>query len=127
MVSRLTAYSRNGAEIAAFSQKTQDQIHGGNDKLRPGDLRYVDVNGDGYIDGNDRTNIGDPHPDVTVGFNANIAYKGFDFSITGNGAFGQQILRTWANQDFLEQNPNKKIIYGSWKGEGSSDKAPYLR
>lgn len=115
---------QNGAEIAAFSQKTQDQIHGGNDKLRPGDLRYVDVNGDGYIDGNDRTNIGDPHPDVTVGFNANIAYKGFDFSITGNGAFGQQILRTWANQDFLEQNPNKKIIYGSWKGEGSSDKLP---
>lgn len=115
---------QNGAEIAAFSQKTQDQIHGGNDKLRPGDLRYVDVNGNGYIDGNDRTNIGDPHPDVTVGFNANIAYKGFDFSITGNGAFGQQILRTWANQDFLEQNPNKKIIYGSWKGEGSSDKLP---
>ena len=115
---------QNGEQIAAFSEKCQDKVHGGNDKLRPGDLIFVDVNGDGSIDDNDRTNIGDPHPDVTLGVNANVSYKGFDFSITGNGAFGQQILRTWANQDFVELNPSKKIIYGSWKGEGTSDKLP---
>ena len=87
-------------------------------------LIFVDANGDGVIDDNDRTNIGDPHPDVTMGANINLAYKGFDFSITGNGAFGQQILRTWANQDFLQENLNKKIVYGSWKGEGTSKKLP---
>ena len=115
---------QNGEQIAEFSQKYQDKIHGGNDKLRPGDLIFVDANGDGNIDDNDRTFIGDPHPDVTLGLSANVAYKGFDFSITGNGSFGHQILRTWANQDFLEQNLNKKIVYGSWKGEGTSDKLP---
>ncbi len=115
---------QNGEQIAEFSQKYQDKIHGGNDKLRPGDLIFVDANGDGNIDDNDRTFIGDPHPDVTLGLSANVAYKGFDFSITGNGSFGHQILRTWANQDFLEQNLNKKIVYGSWKGEGTSNKLP---
>ncbi|MCQ2128885.1 MAG: TonB-dependent receptor [Bacteroidaceae bacterium] len=115
---------QNGEQIAEFSEKYQDKLHGGNDKLRPGDLIYVDTNGDGFIDDNDRTNIGDPHPDVTMGANINLAYKGFDFSITGNGAFGQQILRTWANQDFLQENLNKKIVYGSWKGEGTSNKLP---
>ncbi len=115
---------QNGEQIAEFSKKYQDKVHGGNDKLRPGDLIFVDTNGDGSIDDNDRTNIGDPHPDVTLGVNANVSFKGFDFSISGNGAFGQQILRTWANQDFVEQNLNKKIVYGSWKGEGTSNKLP---
>lgn len=114
---------QNGAQIAEFTQKYNDTMHG-NDKLRPGDLIYVDANGDGNIDDNDRTFIGDPHPDVTLGLSANVSYKGFDFSISGNGAFGQQVLRTWANQDFLEQNLNKKIVYGSWKGEGTSNKLP---
>ena len=115
---------QNGEQIAEFSKKYQDKVHGGNDKLRPGDLIFVDTNGDGSIDDNDRTNIGDPHPDVTLGVNANVSFKGFDVSISGNGAFGQQILRTWANQDFVEQNLNKKIVYGSWKGEGTSNKLP---
>ncbi len=112
---------QNGEQIAEFSKKYQDKVHG---DLRPGDLIFVDANGDGNIDDNDRTFIGDPHPDVTLGLSANVAYKGFDFSITGNGSFGHQILRTWANQDFLEQNLNKKIVYGSWKGEGTSNKLP---
>ncbi len=115
---------QNGDQIAEFTQKYQDKVHGGNDKLRPGDVIFVDANGDGNIDDNDRTFIGDPHPDMTLGLSANVSYKGFDFSVTGNGAFGHQILRTWANQDFLEQNLNKKIVYGSWKGEGTSDKLP---
>lgn len=115
---------QNGEQIRQFSEKYEDKLHGGNDKLKPGDLIYRDVTGDNIIDDNDRTMIGDPHPDVTVGLNLNLAYKGFDFSVTGAGAFGQQILRTWANQDFLTENLNKKIVYGSWKGEGTSNKLP---
>ena len=115
---------QNGEQIAEFSQKYEDKVHGGNDKLRPGDLIFVDTDGNGSIDDNDRTFIGDPHPDVTLGVNINLAYKGFDFAATGNGAFGHEILRTWANQDFLEENLNKKIVYGSWKGEGTSNKLP---
>ena len=115
---------QNGEQIARYAEKIDDKVHGGSANLRPGDLIFVDVNGDGAIDDNDRTNIGDPHPSVTMGVNANAAYKGFDFTISGNGAFGQKILRTWANQDFLPQNLTKKIVYGSWKGEGTSNKLP---
>ena len=115
---------QNGEQIAEFAAKYDDKVHGGSANLRPGDLIFVDTNGDGAIDDNDRTNIGDPHPDVTIGVNAHASYKGFDFSVTGNGAFGQEILRTWANQDFLPQNLTKKIVYGSWKGEGTSNKLP---
>ncbi len=114
---------QNGEQIAEYTKKYNDTMHG-NDKLRPGDLIFVDADGNGVINDNDRTYIGDPHPDVIMGITANVAYKGFDFAITGNGAFGQQVLRTWANQDFLEQNLNKKIVYGSWKGEGTSNKLP---
>ncbi|MCQ2229195.1 MAG: TonB-dependent receptor [Bacteroidales bacterium] len=113
---------QNGQQIAEYDKK--DNIHGGNDKLRPGDLIFVDTNNDGEIDNNDRTFIGDPHPDVTMGISLNLGFKGFDFSLTGAGAFGQQILRTWANQDFPVQNLTKKIVNGSWKGEGTSNKLP---
>ena len=47
----------------------------------PGDIRYVDVNGDGVIDTKDRTNIGDPIPTATMGFNLQLDYKTFDFLI----------------------------------------------
>lgn len=115
---------QNAAEIAAYAAKIDDTMHGGSANLKPGDVRFVDANGDGAIDDNDRTMIGNPHPDVTVGLSINFGYKGLDLSLTGAGAFGQQVLRTWANQDFPTENINKKIIYGSWKGEGTSDKLP---
>ncbi|MDD2416563.1 MAG: TonB-dependent receptor, partial [Parabacteroides sp.] len=44
---------------------------------QPGDLIFVDTNGDGSITENDRTQIGNPHPDFTLGLNLNFSYKGF--------------------------------------------------
>ncbi|MCQ2236075.1 MAG: TonB-dependent receptor [Bacteroidales bacterium] len=114
---------QNQTEIEEFRAQYTDKMHG-NDKLKPGDVRYVDVTGDNIIDDRDRTNIGDPHPDVTAGLTITLGYKGFDFALTGAGAFGQQILRPWANQDFSLQNPTKAMVYKSWKGEGTSNKLP---
>src|SRR5690606_39609396 len=48
---------------------------------RPGDLRFVDVNQDGAINNLDRTDIGDPFPDLTYGFRLGGDYKGFDLQI----------------------------------------------
>ena len=114
---------QNQAQIDAFNAKYSDTIHG---TITPGDVIFVDVNGDGVIDANDKTNIGDPHPDVNIGFNIHAEYKGFDFSVTGAGAFGQQIVRTWDNNESSITNLNKKILYGSWKGEGTSNFLPKL-
>ena len=58
---------------------------------QPGDLIYVDRHHDGVIDEKDKTMIGNPHPDWRLGFSVNLGWKGFDFSVTTSGAFGQQL------------------------------------
>ena len=63
-----------------------------------GGLRYVDVNGDGKIDANDRTIIGSPHPDFTAGLNLGFRMGRWDFSATLLGSFGGQIYD--AQKDF---------------------------
>ncbi|MCR5130897.1 MAG: TonB-dependent receptor [Prevotella sp.] len=56
-----------------------------------GDLKYKDVNGDGIIDENDKTNIGSPFPDFTFGWNNTFTYKNFDLTIFINGNYGSKI------------------------------------
>jgi outer membrane receptor protein involved in Fe transport len=47
--------------------------------VRPGDIKFKDLNGDGVINDDDRTYIGNPNPRVTYGFNLGASFKGFDF------------------------------------------------
>ena len=53
------------------------------------------TNGDGAITEDDKTMIGDPNPDYRLGFSLNLGYKGWDFSVTTNGAFGQQVVKSY--------------------------------
>lgn len=59
---------------------------------KPGDLKFLDVNGDDKIDGNDRTNIGSGFPKFTYGLGADLAYKGFDLSFFFQGVSGYDIF-----------------------------------
>jgi TonB-linked SusC/RagA family outer membrane protein len=59
---------------------------------KPGDLIFVDLNNDGKINDNDRTNIGDPNPKYIAGFNINLNYKDFDLSIFSIGMFGHKVF-----------------------------------
>jgi TonB-linked SusC/RagA family outer membrane protein len=55
--------------------------------LRPGDVRYKDITGDGIIDENDVTNIGDPNiPEIIYGASTGISWKGFEISVFFQGA-----------------------------------------
>ena len=58
--------------------KNNDQVVMPNAK--PGDLKFMDLNKDGKLDDEDRTMIGNPHPDFTFGLTLGAEYKGFDFS-----------------------------------------------
>ena len=60
--------------------------------FKPGGLRLVDVDGNGVIDTNDRTIIGDPYPDFTWGFTNNFTFKAFDFSFTLQGVQGGELI-----------------------------------
>lgn len=75
----------------------------------PGDLKFKDVNGDGKIDENDCTVIGNPMPDFTFGWNNTFRYKNFDLSIFINGSYGNDVMNylsiglthmnsAWSNQ-----------------------------
>lgn len=93
---------------------------------QPGDLIFVDTDGSGTITEDDRTMIGNPHPDYTLGLNLNFSYKGFDLNITGTGAFGQQIAKSYRSfADSPLQNYTTEI-FGRWTGEGTSNKLPRL-
>ena len=54
--------------------QTQDEVnnHATQNGAVPGDIRFVDINGDGIVNDNDRTQIGDPFPDFTIGWNLNL-------------------------------------------------------
>lgn len=59
----------------------------------------------------DKTNIGDAIPDVTVGLNINLAYKGFDFNLSGSGQFGNDIYMNLQRQDRLTSNRMYEVFY----------------
>ncbi len=68
-----------------------------------GDVKYKDINGDGKIDVNDETNIGNPWPTLSGGFSNNFSYKGFDLNILFTGTFGNDVYNFIAAQN---SNPN---------------------
>jgi len=90
---------------------------------QPGDLIWVDMNDDGTIDDKDRTKIGNPYPDVTVGLNLGLTYKDFDFNMFWYGAFGQDIFNGTRRYDLPMSNWNASVL-DRWIGEGTSNSHP---
>jgi TonB-linked SusC/RagA family outer membrane protein len=60
----------------------------------PGDVRFVDINHDGKINGSDITMIGNPNPKFTYGFSGSFAFKSFDLNYFFQGSYGNQIFNT---------------------------------
>ena len=95
--------------------------------LQPGDVKFVDVNGNGKIDTGDadKTMIGDPNPDYTVGLTINLSFKGFDFSLNGYGSFGQQVAKSYRQfSDHPDDNYCTDVYTKYWTGEGSTNRYP---
>ncbi|MDJ1498667.1 TonB-dependent receptor [Cytophagaceae bacterium DM2B3-1] len=59
---------------------------------KPGDIKYVDIDGSGSIDDLDRTYLGSAVPDFTYGFNAFMSYKNFDLKLFFQGTYGNEIV-----------------------------------
>ena len=101
------------------------------DNAQPGDMIWDDYNGDGvitYAEGDlcDRHEIGNPNPDIMLGINLGLNWKGFDFAVNGAGAFGQQIMRSYRSfGDAAYQNYDTTIL-NRWVGEGTSNKEPRM-
>src|SRR5574344_942767 len=70
------------------------------DKTWIGDYIFEDINGDGKINNEDETFIGNPNPDFTFGIGNTFTYKGFDLTIFFSGSYGNDIIIY--NRRFLE-------------------------
>jgi TonB-dependent starch-binding outer membrane protein SusC len=90
---------------------------------KPGDVRFVDVNGDGRIDANDRTMIGNPTPKWTFGFNSTIEYGQFDLDMLWIGTYGNDIFNGMQRRDLRYTNRTVHAL-DRWTGEGSSNTVP---
>lgn len=81
-----------GFRTNGIFQSQSDLDQSGQTGAGLGDLRFVDINKDGIINSNDRTNIGDPFPDMSYGFTFGGAYKGFDLKVLAQGTLGNDIM-----------------------------------
>ena len=91
--------------------------------LVPGDVRYVDVDKDGAITEDDRTDIGKGMPDWTYGFNINVAWKDFDLSMMWQGTIGNDIYDATRRIDAISSNLPSWML-NRWTGEGTSNRIP---
>ena len=83
-------YGRN--VLGIFQTAAEVAGHATQDGAGVGRFKYEDINNDGVINDNDRTKIGDPHPDLSFGVNLNLAYKNWDMSMFWNGMIGNDIF-----------------------------------
>ncbi|MFD2603705.1 SusC/RagA family TonB-linked outer membrane protein [Flavobacterium suzhouense] len=109
---------QNQAEIDAHADQTT--INGS--VPAPGDIRYADLNGDGVVDVKDKTNVGDPIPDATMGFNIQLNYKGFDLAAYAFASLGNDMVRNY-ERDAADVNRSNYLL-GRWHGEGTSNSVP---
>lgn len=114
---------QNQAEIDAYKAAGKGIYQ---ENPQPGDLIFADTDGNGVVNDDDKTMIGDPNPNVTSGLTLTLGYKGFDFAVTAYGAFGQQVAKSYRSFADSPYNNFTTDIYGAWNGEGTSNKLPRL-
>lgn len=124
--------SRAGSTIGEFYGYVTDGIFQNQEELDSypslsqadvGDLRFVDVNGDGVLNGEDRTSIGSPIPDLVFGFAFQLNYKNWDMSIDFQGQYGNEIFN---GKNVVRPDPYnfEQHVFNRWTGEGTSNSEP---
>ncbi|MFZ9299420.1 MAG: SusC/RagA family TonB-linked outer membrane protein [Chitinophagaceae bacterium] len=103
---------QNQAEVNAWATQPGAQ---------PGDIKFVDLNKDGVINSDDRTYLGNPFPDFTMGWSLNLQYKGFDFTSFVYASVGNEVYRAYERN--LAMTNKFRNVLGRWTGEGSTNNA----
>ena len=111
---------QNAEEVAAHVNANGQALQ---PNAQPGDVRFVDVDGDGDIDDDDRTYIGKGTPDWSFGLNIGFEWKGIDFNMLLQGVVGNQAFNVTRRTDLYYINLPKTIL-NRWTGEGTSDTQP---
>lgn len=101
------------------------------DDAEPGVFKYADINGDGEINADDRTFLGDPNPKFTYGLNVALSYKNFDFSafffgMSGNDIFNNTLYFT-DFPDFFKGGIRREVALNAWTPTNTNTTIPKLR
>ena len=118
-----------GHETALFYGWKTDGIFKSGDTMyringamsQPGDIKVLDLNGDGQVDLNDRTIIGNPNPDYIYGFNLNLSYKGFSLRALFNGTEGNDIVNGNMYRFGYAEGTYRNIIKEAWTDRWSAE------
>lgn len=129
---QIQGFWNSQAEVDAANQQAQEATGNPNEEYQTdigvGRFRYVDTNGDGYINSDDRKFLGNPNPDFTGGLNLEFNYKNFDFSMFLYGVYGNDIwnqVKWW--HDFYSSFGGAKsttALYDSWTPTNQNATAP---
>lgn len=88
---------QNDAEVAAHVNKDGEALQ---PNAAPGDIRFVDVDGNGVIDDDDKVYAGSGIPTLEANINFSASYKGFDLSFVLGSAWGHELYN--GNKYFYE-------------------------
>ncbi len=105
---------QNASELNAYPHLSSTEV---------GDLKFEDVNQDGILNSEDRTNLGSPIPTYLFGLNLNLTYKNFDFTSDFQGQGGNKIFN---GKEIIRPDPyNFESRYlNFWNGDGTSNSEP---
>ncbi|MBA4057764.1 MAG: hypothetical protein C0490_23820, partial [Marivirga sp.] len=105
---------QNAQELSAYPHLSNAGV---------GDLRFVDVDGNGVLNSDDRTFIGSPIPTFLYGLNLQFGYKAFDIALDFQGQSGNDIYN--AKETVRPDLYNfEQHVFGRWNGEGTSNIEP---
>ncbi|MBD0825435.1 SusC/RagA family TonB-linked outer membrane protein [Aestuariibaculum marinum] len=125
-----------GGEIASYYGwvqegifQTQAEIDNSptQDGAVPGDMKFADLNNDGVINEGDRKRLGSNIPDYIAGLQGSITYKNFDFSVSFQGVFGNEVynnLNALASNFSSSANKYTVLYNNRWTGPGTSNSVP---
>lgn len=113
---------KNQAEIDKWAKQ---KLSGSN---RPGDLKYKDINGDGFINGNDRTYLGSTIPKYSYGFNARVSYDGFSISALFQGIAGvkRYLQNLWYTSSVRYGREINSYFLDAWSASNPLSDIPRL-
>lgn len=127
--------TQEGSEIGSFYGYVMEGVfkdwddvngHAKQSGSAPGDVKYLDLDGNGTIDANDQRIIGSPFPDFTYGLNSSLAYKSFDLILSLNGKQGHQIYNLiWSDLNEGEGDNNATTeMLNRWTEDNRNTNVP---
>lgn len=123
---KLNGFYENVEQVMAMPPLGQEGLTAESAKAWVGKFKFADTDGNGKLDGNDRTFIGSPHPDLIAGLNATVTWRNLDFTMFWYSTIGNDLFNnTKYFTDFwlFEGNRSTTIRDYSWKPGADNSKA----